>query len=248
MKDLLSRGQAASSQVSDQPYTGGFVAAPGQGAFDAASQMAGVGQSLQGIGTDVLNLGQSTARGDFLRPESNPFLASYANAIRDEAGRTYQMNRRGVTSGNIAAGAYGGDRGQLAQSDYASRAAQQTNDLLTNLYYSNYLAERQLQQQAPSLIQSGAGLQLLSPEIGMQAAESERGLRQLGLDEQIAQFNENAAAPFRPLQPYANLIYGAAPIFGNSATSVTGQPAGAGNAAQIIQALLGAGAIAGSFA
>lgn len=248
VSDLLSRGSAASSRVSDQPYTGGFIAQPNQAAWDALTGYGDVGASLGGIGTDVLNLGQATARGDFLRPESNPYLSAYAKAIQDEAGRTYEMNRRGVTSGNIAAGAYGGDRGQLAQSDFATRSAQQTNDLLSNLYYSNYLAERQLQQQAPSLIQSGAGLQLLSPEIAMQTAESGRGLRQLSLDEQIAQANENAAAPFRPLQPYANLVYGSSPIFGNSVTNMQGQGASAGSAAQIIQALLGAGSIAAGFA
>ena len=56
----------------------------------SAGQRAGVGLDLAGLGGNILNLGQQTARGDFLDPNSNPFLKDTINFALQPAVSQFQ--------------------------------------------------------------------------------------------------------------------------------------------------------------
>jgi hypothetical protein len=72
----------------------------------------------------------------------------------------------------------------------------------------NFERERLLQTQAGSIIDQGAQLQQLSPEILSQVGLGQRELAQRPLDEALLQFQEMITAPFRPLFPAASIIQG----------------------------------------
>lgn len=250
VKDILGRAQTAADQVSTDPYGGQFYASVLPQETQANTLTTGYGQGLgTTAGQGVYDLGQAQARGDFLTPESNPYLQPYIQNINDEVMRNYAQARKGVTSASIAEGAYGGDRGQLAQSDLASQTNRAISDSTTNLLYQNYLQERQNQQNAGGLIQQGVGLNLLGPQIMGESGGAQRQLNQVALDEALAKFNEGNAAPFRGLNEYANLVYGSAPTYintlGNSAGSSGSSGGAGGSILGIIMSLLGAGSALG---
>lgn len=247
VKDLLTRGQAASGKVSDQPFGGPFLAAATPQEFTAAGMTGDVGTRLgTTAGQSVYNLGQATARGDFLNPSTNPYLDPQIKAMTDEIFRGYQDQSNRTTSSSIAQGAYGGSRAGIEQAILAGNTNRAIGDTTANLLYKNYSDERTRQMAAGDLIQQGVGLNLLGPEVLAKSGADTRQLNQIALDEALAQFNEKNAAPFRPLEPYANLIYGSPSVFTNTgATSKTSD--GSTTWGNILGALLGAGGIAGSF-
>jgi len=247
LKDLLGRGKTASGEVSSTPYTGGFNAQPLGLEYGAAANQAQVGQNL-GInsGQGVIDLGQKQASGYFLNPETNPYLQPQIQATTDQIYRNYADQSNRTASQSIQQGAYGGSRGGIEQAILAGNTNRAIGDTTANLLYGNYAAERANQQNSGALIQQGAGLNLLGPEIVAQGGANTRALNQIGLDEALAQFNENNAAPFRPLEPYANLIYGSPSVFANTG-AVSKTSGGSSTWGNIISLLLGGGSVAGSF-
>lgn len=246
VKDLLGNAQTAYNQVSQDPFQGNFLAPVQQNEFTAQQQAGQVGANLgTTAGQGLFDLGQKTASGAFLTPNSNPYLMPYIQNLTDETLRAYDQTRKGVTSNSIAQGAYGGDRGQLAQSDLASQTNRAISDATTNLLYQNYLQERQNQQNAGQLIQQGVGLNLLGPQILGESGAATRNLNQVALDEALAQFNEKNTAPFRGLDQYANIVYGAPSTYINSDVAAKSRTGSTGNWTDsvlgIIQSLLGAG-------
>lgn len=247
VKDLLTRGKAASNQVSADPYTGGFLAPATDQERTAAALAAGVGTNFGSTrGNTLIDLGEKTASGYFLNPETNPYLNPQIQAITDQIYRNYADQSNRTRSSSIASGAYGGSRSGITQAILAGETNRAVGQTTADLLYRNYAAERANQQNAGQLIQTGAGLNLLGPEILAQSGADTRALNQIALDEALAQFNENNAAPFRPLEPYANLVYGSAPTFTNTGAEIrTKQPGSTW--ADILGAVLGAGGVAGSF-
>lgn len=170
----------------------------------------GVGEQLAGTGQGLLNLGQATAGGYFLSPQSNPFLAQtmqYAMqpAIAEYTGAVMPQ----FTSQALQSGSYKGSSAR----DMA--AAQLANDLSRNLMgttaamgMQNLMAERQLQQGAGTMMDEAARLMQLSPEIMAQTGEGWRALQQRALDEALLRYQEQIQAPYRPLMPLASILQG----------------------------------------
>lgn len=247
VKDLLTRGQAASQQVSADPYTGGFHAPASQLEYNAAAAKAAVGAGIGNTaGQGLIDLGQKQASGYFLDPATNQYLQPMIDQTNNQIYRNYADQSNRTSSSSIQSGAYGGSRAQIGQAVLAGETNRAVGENTNNLLYGNYSAERQLQQGAGNLIQQGVGLNLLGPEITAQSGADTRALNQIALDEALAQFNENNAAPFRPLEPYANLIYGSPSVFTNQgATSKVND--GSTTWGNILGSLLGAGGVVGSF-
>lgn len=244
--ELLDKAKAASSKISGSPFSGNFYAGARPEEFEAANLTTQAGRNF-GVnsGQGLIDLGTATARGDYLSPESNPYLQGNLDIVRQEGMKNLGDYSKAATSRSISGGAYGGDRGQLTQASLGADLEQNIQDTQANMLLQNYMGERQLQQGAGALIQQGAGLNLLGPEIMSAGGAQTRSLEQIAMDEELAQFNEANAAPFRPLDPYANILYGSTGSFQNQQQKTSG---GGGSAVgNIIGTLLGAGGIASLF-
>jgi hypothetical protein len=244
VKDLLNRGQAASYKVSDQPFSGNFYAPAQQSEFDAANMTQQVGRSLgSNSGQGLIDLGQATARGDYLSPGSNPYLQANLDTLRNEGMKNFADYSKAATSRSIGGGAYGGDRGQLAQATLGADTERAIQDQQSNVLLKNYMAERQLQQGAGQLITQGAGINALGGELLGAGGKQQRSLEQIARDEELAKFNEANAAPFRGLDQYANLVYGSSGSFLNSKA----KGGGGTSLGDIFGGLLGTAAIGSLF-
>ena len=243
--DLFEQAQVASGKVSGEPFEGELVA-PFQPQQEAAlaGQEALAGQ-FGGLGQNVLNLGQQTAQGAFLSPDSNPFLQGAIDAgVRPIFENLRQQVLPGIRSEAIARGAFGGSREGITEALAGSGALTAAGDVASRLSFQNLTNERQLQQNAPALIGAGAQLQQVPNQILGQVGDVRRSLEQEQLNAEIARFKEAAEAPFRPLFPLASIIQG------TNVGQTTKFEGGGGGLGGAIQGGLGgaaSGAAVGSF-
>lgn len=145
-----------------------------------------------GIGVDeTRQLALKQLRGDFLSPNSNPYLADAVTAAN--SGVKDQLLREILPSTNsaaIASGAYGGSRNgvQNAQAitDYNKVAADNAN----KIYYQNYANERNIQQNSPNLLEAANKQNLSASQIlsalGAGTRELQQNAQWTGLDKLAA--------------------------------------------------------------
>jgi hypothetical protein len=198
----------ASGKISGNPYPGPFVAPidPNQTA-GVESRTQALSSLSPTLGQSTVNLGESMARGDFLDPNANRFFAPAVQVGLDQASRTFneQVLPR-LMMGATTSGAYGGSRYAIAQEMLARDLARQLNEAATQAYAQNYANERQLQLQAPTLIQRGVGLTQLPGALRSELGDYSQSLAQRQIEGQIAAFQEKNAAPMRPLAPYLSVL------------------------------------------
>jgi hypothetical protein len=196
--------------VIGQPFPNQFTAGTSPLEFAALAHREGLADQLQGIGNPLLNLGSFTAQGGFLTPESNPFLgANIEAAMRPITQEFTQSVLPQFGSQAIQSGAFGGSSARdLAFNQLASGYGQQVLDVGTQIAFDNYMRERQFQQQAGQLLDQGAMLNQLTPELLAQTGLGYRELAQRPLDEALLQYQESLQAPFRPINAIASIIHG----------------------------------------
>lgn len=198
----------ASGQISGKPYPGPFVAPtnPAQtgGANARLSALTSIDPST---GRSTIDLGEAMARGDFLRPETNPYLAANVDTALGQATRSFnrdllpRLRAQATTSG-----AYGGNRSEIAQSLLAAEVDRQMKEAAMAAYLQNYGTERQLQLQAPTLIQRGIGLTQLPGALQSEIGDYLQQLEQQQIQGRLAAFEERNTAPLRPLAPYLSVL------------------------------------------
>lgn len=168
-------------------YSGDYIATPtswGQQGIDAwARAIPMMGQGAQ----DFINMAQATARGDFLDPKSNPFLASAAQAmIRPVQQTLTEKALPNVKDAAIAAGAYGGARQDVQENQALRDFDTAALDSTSRLYASNYEAERQRQMMAGQLLAQGYDLAAMPGQFMLGIDEAQRGLNQLSINNTLA--------------------------------------------------------------
>lgn len=206
--DLWSRTGNAVATAQANPFSPqNFVAQSGGDATTGVNMlrnlmMSGtIGQGAQ----DVINMGQATARGDFLNPDTNPFLRATADAAVGRAREGLLEQALPVISDQaIAQGAYGGARQDLSQERAVRDFGRSALDATTGLYGQNYQAERGRQMQAPVVLGQGYDLASAAGKGMLGLDEIVRGQEQLRIDDALARFNANN--PFRGLMEAMGLL------------------------------------------
>lgn len=204
--DLWGRTQTALGK-DPGAYMGNFLAQPGQDAQQGLATLRDATPMIgQGAG-DLLNMAQSTLQGDYLRPESNPFLQSVADAMTGTVRRQLTEGvLPNIKDAAISQGAYGGARQDVQENQAVQQFDQQALNAVNQLFASNYAAERGRQMQAGDLLQQGYGLAAAPGQFQLGIDEASRGLQQLALDNARQQWMEQRSAPWYGLGEAANIL------------------------------------------
>lgn len=220
-EELMKRG-ADLSHKTYTPYTGQRIAGLSN------NQIAGINQTqnqalngFQGQG-DANNLYQSTVRGDFLRPESNPYLQANLQAANDEITRSYNQATAPQTDAAFArSGAFGGSAYNQAvqgnQYNLGKTIANNTSQMLG----ANYLQERGNQLNAMQLAPQMQNMGYTDAKQLIGAGDIQRSYNQDLLNQQYGDWSAAQNQPYANLDVLQRAISGSV---GNASTSMQTAP------------------------
>ncbi len=101
---------------------------------------------------ELRNLGQATARGDYLHAESNPYLQGAYKAAIDPLRDQFDDNLFATKDVAQRSGAYGGSRDQLMRTTAATEFNKDAINTGAQMFNANYQSERDRQQNAGNLL------------------------------------------------------------------------------------------------
>lgn len=174
-------------------FTGPFVAPLAQQEIDLLASLEGTERTpAEQAGQETLT---RTARGDFLRPGSNPFLQDAIRSAQRPLVEAFSEDARALRGGFTAAGQRIQDSSPFARAEaIRERAlANALADVSTQLTATNFFNERQLQQRASEIagqVRSGEVQRLIAQ---LQAQALPRLIEQLGIDRGLEEFRRRAA-------------------------------------------------------
>ena len=207
--DMLGKGQALANQPY-QAYTGPLSA--GQSTAQQAA--------FQGVGNLSVPTGQMGAAG--FQPQKftaqaaqdymNPYMQAALDPQIEEARRQAQITRLGDANRLTQAGAYGGSRQAIMESELNRSLGQNLANITGQGYQSAYdkamqqfNTEQQAQSQAQNLTNQ-YGLQALQNQDSLGAQE--RAIQSEGIAADIAQFEEERDFPYKQTQYQQSLLQG----------------------------------------
>jgi len=224
--DLYASGADALAATNNNLYSGDYIAAPTGGQRSSVDQIYAAAPDLATGATDLRALASRIASGEFLDP-SNPLLTQAIAAVNDPVKLNLQNQiLPGITDAAVRGGAYGGTGNTLlntqAISDY-ERNAMNTGSKMQLDWFNQRFGDI---FNTPSLFQ-GANTLALAPAVATGAAgETERGLNQLGLDNALAQYQNELTAPWFGLSDFANLLNAGGYGTSNTQGTTTGTQSG----------------------
>ena len=207
--DMLGKGQALANQPY-QAYTGPLSA--GQSTAQQAA--------FQGVGNLSVPTGQMGAAG--FQPQKftaqaaqdymNPYLQAALDPQIEEARRQAQITRLGDANRLTQAGAYGGSRQAIMESELNRSLGQNLANITGQGYQTAYdkamqqfNTEQSAAQQAQNLTNQ-YGLQALQNQANLGAQE--RAIQAEGIAADIAQFEEERDFPYKQTQYQQSLLQG----------------------------------------
>jgi len=239
------------------PYTGQLVAGLTPGQQQGIANI----QSAQGMAMPYIEEGagytREAARG--ITPELydrfySPYVRDVANATQANLLESAAQQRSGLKSGAIQAGAFGGDRGGIAQAEMARQQQLAHAQSMANIYNQGYGQAMGLAgQQVANLGAMGgqlAGLGTTAQTSALQGAQAqlaagaqEQATNQAQLQALYDQFLQEKSNPFLIAQYFANIAQGLGSTAGG--TSTTRSP-GPNVGSQILGGIGAAANIAGA--
>lgn len=151
IENLYNQGRQALAQMP----TG-----PNATQLEAQGWLRGLAPGLSAGANDVRNLGVATARGDYLNPETNPFIRQAVEAAQRPLRQQLDQNVLAIGDAAQQAGAYGGSRQGIIESGALRDFNTAALDSAGQIYADNYARERALQQNAPALLSAANQLSL----------------------------------------------------------------------------------------
>ena len=182
---------------------------------------------------DFLNSAQNqqlaTLQGQYLNPQSNPWLQSYYNAAAQPMVQQYQQAiapnilQQAASSGTI--GSQGMDQ---AFSNAQQGLAQGLGNLAANTFEPAYAQERQLQQNAATGAGNTASSQFIPSQEEMQSGQVGQNQAQNVLQTGYQNAYQQAMWPFQELQMFGQGLGTANGGMGNSVSVSSGGGSGGG--------------------
>tara|TARA_R100000700_G_C3151379_1_gene129939 strand:- start:116 stop:985 length:870 start_codon:yes stop_codon:yes gene_type:complete len=206
-----------------------------EAALTAIQQRAEAGSPLV---TGAQDLTAATMAGDYLSPDSNPYLASAMDAATRPMREAFQEDvMPSIGSAFSSAGRYGSGMQARAQNRAAEDYLQSLGDIGSKMAYTNYAAERDRQIDAGMAAPGMAQLDYLDPSKLIDVGAAYEGMAGAQLQEDIDRFNFMQDEPRQRLGEYMPLVTGGQytsqsttePIFSDPAATYLGYGAtGAG--------------------
>lgn len=188
--------------------------------------------------TGAQDLTAATMSGDFLSPDSNPYLASAMDAATRPMREAFTEDvMPQIGSAFSSAGRYGSGMQARAQNRAAEDYLTSLGDIGAQMAYTNYAAERDRQIDASTAAPGMAQLDYLDPSRLIDVGAAREGMAGAELQEDIDRFNFAQDEPRIRLSEYMPLVTGGQytsqsttqPIFSDPAATYLGYGAtGAG--------------------
>lgn len=183
----------------------------------ANQQVVDLAPSLSQGSTQLRDLALSQIAGDWLSPDTNPYIAQVANAALEPVQQQFTANKLGIEDRAIAQGAYGGTRQDLQQLRALEDYTKQAGNITSGIYANNYVNERGIQLRSADLLDVANALALAGP-----TALAGAGAQQQGWDQ--GTLSGEAASNWAGIQELANVL--ASGGFGKSTVKEPTSPLG----------------------
>lgn len=220
------------------PYTGQLVAGLTPGQQQAIANI----QASQGMALPFIQEGagltREAARG--ITPELyerfySPYVRDVANATQANLLESAAQQRSGLKSGAIQAGAFGGDRGGIAQAEMARQQNLANAQAMANIYNQGYgqamgLAGQQVQNlgamggQLAGMGTTAQNAVLQGAQAQLAAGAQEQATAQAQLQAAYDQFLQQQSYPFQIAQYFANIAQGLGSTAGGTSTTTAPGP------------------------
>jgi hypothetical protein len=206
---MLGKGQALANQPY-QAYGGPLTAGQSTAQQSAFQGVAGLAVPTGQMGAGGFQPQQFTAQA--AQNYMNPYLQAALNPQIEEARRQAQITRLGDANRLTQAGAYGGSRQAIMESELNRNLGQNLANITGQGYQTAYdkamqqfNTEQSAAQQAQNLTNQ-YGLQALQNQANLGAQE--RAIQQEGITADIAQFEEERDFPYKQVQYQQSLLQG----------------------------------------
>ena len=234
--DYLANQAKSVAATPFQQYQGEMVAGltPTQEAgIQNVNAAAGLAQPYYQAGTDYVQQGATPFGQQALNQYMSPYIGDVVSQTMANLGETNAQQRQQLLGNQVSQGAFGGDRGQIAQAELARQQNLATGQTLANVLQGGYgQALGQFNADQTRALQAGSTLGQLgtgAQTAGLQGAQAQLGA---GAQQQAVQqaqdvanqqqFQAAQAYPFQTTQYLGNLLLG---IGGQSGgTSLTNAP------------------------
>lgn len=222
LDEFLGLARSGFGEVPRTPFTGDFFAEATPQDWGTVNDLYGLsGQIGSGAGA-VRDYGNDLLSGKYLDPSTNPWIAAAtAAALRPVEEKYFDVLVPALEDAAIAGGAYGGARQGIEQLNLANNFTREAGDLASSIYFQNYNNERAYQQSAPEYLTLADSMELLGPQLALEAGDLSRNFQQIGLNNELQRFLETVEAPMRGFDQYANLLSLASP-YGTQTTDSSG--------------------------
>jgi hypothetical protein len=243
-EDLLARASALSN-TPYTPYTGQQIA--GLNADDRAGLGMTESQAINGFQgqQDAMNAYQSTVRGDYLNPASNPYLQGMVNTANNNITNAYQTGTAAQTDAAAArAGAFGGSAYNQTVQGNQKTLADSLASADNGIYGQNYTNERTNQLNAMQLAPQMQSMGYTDAQKILGVGDIQRSMTQDQLNNQYSNWLAQQNQPYAGLDV---LMKGLGGSVGNSgvSTQTSATPYQASPFASMLGGIAGAAVPAG---
>ncbi len=244
LKDLFSLAQQAYGNVPKDIYTGPTQATYNPWQTAAFQGMGDLALGSQGMGQGTMDLANRTINGDFLSPDSNPWLKSVGDTVANDMSRQWESQiLPNIRDSAVASGAYGGSGNIRSKIESAYDLSRSTGETLSKLFGDQYQQERKIQQLAPQMLAQGFGIEQSPWSLLASAGQGLQQGEQIDINNILGTQSALQQQPWLGLPEYSQLIGNVVPGGGTSTTSGTATSGGFGGA---LQGAIGGGAMAGA--
>ncbi len=205
--EMLGKGRALANQ-GYQAYTGPLTAGQSAGQQAAFQGIAGLAVPTQQMGAFQPQQFTAQAAQDYM----NPYLQAALDPQIEEARRQAQITRLGDANRLTQAGAFGGSRQAIMESELNRNLAQNLAGITGQGYQTAYdkaMDQFNVEQQRQQTAQDAAnryGLEALASQANLGAQE--RAIEQEGITADLAQFEEERDFPYKQVQYQQSLLQG----------------------------------------
>ena len=188
-----------------------------------------MGQNLAAMkayfGSPMVNQGSrlasSTINGDFVNPQSNPYLGKYFQQGAEDMSNTYLNNTMPMLRSTAQQAGMGNSTADALLKGQAMRGYNLgLSNLSTNIYGGAYKDERNNQNQMMNTIPSFYNIENQDLNTLQGIGQQNQQQAQSYLNEIKQMWDTRQAAPYTRLAQYGNLI---SPLFGQGASQITSQ-------------------------